>query len=164
MRWYAPVLYLWTIPNTLIGLWPVPILLFQRSARLRLHTGVIEITGGIVTRILNHGIAGVIPAAITFGHVVWATDEWNLNRTRRHERVHVRQYERWGPFFLPAYLCCSLVQKLRGLDHYRDNPFEREAYAIEHPHGSTPAAPSNRRTSDASRSMSPFDIDGNDGR
>lgn len=128
MRWYAPVLYFWALPNTLIGLWPVPILLFQRSARVGLHTGVIEITGGVVTQILNRGVAGVLPAAITFGHVVWATDEWNLHRTRTHERVHVRQYERWGPFFLPAYVLCSLVQKLRGLDHYRDNPFEREAY------------------------------------
>ena len=45
-----------------------------------------------------------------------------------HEMVHVRQYERWGPFFIPAYLACSLGLWLAGKDAYRDNPFEREAY------------------------------------
>jgi hypothetical protein len=128
MRPLTPILYLWALPNTILGLWPVPVLLFQRSARIRLHTGVIEITGGIVSRMMNRRIGGIRPAAITFGHVVWAIDAWHLDETRNHERVHVRQYERWGPFFLPAYLLCSLVQKMRGLDHYRDNPFEREAY------------------------------------
>ncbi len=123
------ILYLWTLPNTLLGLWALPILLFQREARIRVHTGVIEITGGVVTTILDRGIFGVFPAAITFGHVVWAVDQFNLDRTRKHERVHVRQYEYFGPFFLPAYLLCSLIQKFRGLDHYRDNPFERQAYA-----------------------------------
>jgi hypothetical protein len=42
--------------------------------------------------------------AITLGHVVLATTESALKKTRSHERVHVRQYERWGPFFIPAYL------------------------------------------------------------
>ncbi|MDO8964417.1 MAG: hypothetical protein Q7W30_08015 [Coriobacteriia bacterium] len=46
-----------------------------------------------------------------------------------HEHVHVRQYERWGPFFLPAYAISSLVQLARGGDPYRDNRFERQAYA-----------------------------------
>jgi hypothetical protein len=42
--------------------------------------------------------------------------------------VHVRQYERWGPLFVPAYVLCSAVIWSRGGDAYRDNPFEREAY------------------------------------
>jgi hypothetical protein len=42
--------------------------------------------------------------------------------------VHVRQYERWGPLFVPAYLLSSLVELLRGRRPYRDNWFEREAY------------------------------------
>jgi hypothetical protein len=41
--------------------------------------------------------------------------------------VHVRQYERWGPLFVPAYLVSSLVLWLRGRDPYWDNPFEVEA-------------------------------------
>jgi hypothetical protein len=41
----------------------------------------------------------------------------------------VRQYERWGAFFIPAYLLSSLVQLARGRDPYRENHFERQAYA-----------------------------------
>jgi len=44
--------------------------------------------------------------------------------------VHVRQYERWGPLFGPAYLGCSLVLWLMGKRAYRDNPFEVEAYDV----------------------------------
>jgi hypothetical protein len=49
--------------------------------------------------------------------------------------VHVRQYERWGPFFIPAYLLCSVWLMLRGYNAYLDNPFEVEAYAIDDPSG-----------------------------
>ena len=41
----------------------------------------------------------------------------------------MRQYERWGPLFGPAYLLSSLVQLARGRRPYWDNHFEREAYA-----------------------------------
>jgi hypothetical protein len=51
-----------------------------------------------------------------------------MDACREHELVHVRQYERWGPLFVPAYLLCWLVQMLRGKSGYWDNPFEREAY------------------------------------
>ncbi len=128
MRTHAPLLYLWTLPNTLLGLLPVPILLLQRSARVRIHTGVVELTGGLVTLLLTRFPAPVKPCALTLGHVVWAIDPFHLDRTRAHERIHVRQYERWGPFFLPAYLGVSLILHLQGKDCYRDNPFEREAY------------------------------------
>ncbi len=67
-------------------------------------------------------------AAITFGHVVLGLDRAILDRVREHEQVHVRQYERWGPLFVPAYLLSSLVQLMHGRDPYRDNVFEREAY------------------------------------
>lgn len=67
-------------------------------------------------------------AAITFGHVVWGCDQSCLDWSRNHERVHVRQYERWGPLFIPLYLAFSAIVAWRGLDPYRDNPFEREAF------------------------------------
>jgi len=67
-------------------------------------------------------------AAVTFGHVVLGRSLADLNCTRAHELVHVRQYERWGPFFIPAYLLCWLVLRIRGRDGYWDNPFERQAY------------------------------------
>ena len=67
---------------------------------------------------------------MTLGHVVLGRDRASLERSRGHERVHVRQCERWGPLFLPAYGMASLIVKLRGGDAYRDNPFEREAYGL----------------------------------
>ena len=74
--------------------------------------------------------------AMTLGHVIWGCDELCLARCRDHEQVHVRQYERWGPLFIPAYLIASLVAHRRGLDPYFDNPFEREAFEqTERPEG-----------------------------
>jgi hypothetical protein len=43
----------------------------------------------------------------------------------------VRQYERWGAFFLLAYPAASLWQLLRGRRAHRDNPFEIEARDAE---------------------------------
>jgi hypothetical protein len=65
---------------------------------------------------------------MTLGHVVIARDQASHDLTRDHERVHVRQCERWGPFFIPAYLIMAVVTKIRGLRAYEDNPFEREAF------------------------------------
>ncbi len=65
---------------------------------------------------------------MTLGHVVIARTIELHDLTRTHERVHVRQCERWGPLFVPAYLLASLVQWARGRNPYMDNPFEREAY------------------------------------
>jgi hypothetical protein len=70
-------------------------------------------------------------AAITFGHVVLGCDGGALEWTRTHERVHVGQYERWGPFFVPAYLAASLWACFRGRHFYLDNVFERQARAKE---------------------------------
>jgi hypothetical protein len=64
------------------------------------------------------------------GHVVLGRTGHCLDSCRTHELVHVRQYERWGPLFIPAYVACSVFIWFRGGDAYRDNPFEREAFAI----------------------------------
>lgn len=61
--------------------------------------------------------------AITFGHVVLSTRPAS-DELLRHEMVHVGQYERWGPFFIPAYLTASAVAAAKGGHHYRDNHFE----------------------------------------
>jgi hypothetical protein len=70
-------------------------------------------------------------AAMTLGHVILGRDAECLASCREHEHVHVRQYERWGAFFIPAYLGASVYCWLRGYDAYFDNPFEREAYAAQ---------------------------------
>ena len=65
--------------------------------------------------------------AITIGHVVLGRDAGALARSRAHERVHVRQYEVWGPLFVPAYFFKGFVAYCRGGHPYWDNPFERAA-------------------------------------
>ncbi len=123
--------YLWTSPNTIPGLLlAVPTLLTGGKAAS--VDGVLEIQGGLGSWFLRHCIplkGGA--AAITLGHVVLAIDQPTLNRTRTHERVHVRQAERWGPIFFPAYAVASLIAWWRGRHYYRDNYFEREAYDLE---------------------------------
>ena len=65
--------------------------------------------------------------AMTLGHIVIGRSEHAMELTRAHERVHVRQSERWGPFFIPAYFLAGLIAILRGGNGYRDNHFESEA-------------------------------------
>lgn len=94
--------------------------------------GVLEVTAGpLLSQLSRYSAVGRGIRAITLGHVVLGTDAEALESTRLHERVHVRQYERWGPFFIPAYLACSGWQWLRGRHPYFDNPFEVEAYRAE---------------------------------
>ena len=124
-----PLIYLWTFPTTFVGLLFIPPALLG-GGELRRVQGVLEIHGKWIAWLLKRCVP--IPggaAAMTLGHVVIGCDRDCLDRTREHERVHVRQAERWGPAFIPAYLLASLIAWRRGLDPYRDNLFEREAYA-----------------------------------
>jgi hypothetical protein len=117
--------YLWASPVTAIGL-SVGILGLATRGRAQPIRGILEFHGGAVTWLLER-FPGC-PMAMTLGHVVIGLTPAALDVSREHELVHVRQYERWGPLFIPAYLLLSLVLWLRGRDAYRDNPFEREAF------------------------------------
>lgn len=68
---------------------------------------------------------------MTLGHVILGVTAADLDQVRYHEWVHVRQYERWGPFFLPAYLGASAYLWIVGQHPYLDNPFEREAFTAD---------------------------------
>ncbi|WP_231612060.1 hypothetical protein [Novipirellula galeiformis] len=117
--------YLWASPYTITGV-AIGLILGGRFRRVE---GVIEIAGPRIAGVLDRML---VPAlALTFGHVVFARSQEALDSTRLHERVHVRQYERWGPAFVPVYLLLSVLLYLRGRDGYRENPFEREAYDVE---------------------------------
>jgi len=130
-RIIRPLLYLWALPGTLVGLCFVPFA-FVGGGGVQWVDGVLEAYGGRLKYVLLRPFWSFGPiAAITLGHVVLGCDQPTLLRTRRHERVHVRQYERWGPFFIPAYLLASLWIQFRGGNAYMDNPFEIEAYAID---------------------------------
>lgn len=130
-QYLRPFVYIWVLPGTLIGL-ALTALALASGGRARIVDGVLESHGGLATLVLKRGNRWVGSiAAITLGHVVVGCDEEMLDRTRRHERVHVSQYERWGPFFIPAYFACSVWCSLKGTNPYRDNPFEVEAYAVD---------------------------------
>lgn len=123
--------YLWAFPTTMVGLLLV-LPTIVTGGRGRFVTGVLELHGGLLRWMLTHLVP--LPggaSALTLGHVVVARDAECHERTRIHERVHVRQVERWGIFFIPAYFLCSIWLILRGRNPYRENPFEREAFRLE---------------------------------
>ena len=119
--------FAWPAPWTALGLL-LALPAWALGARGQWRDGVLEVSGGHLGRAAEHGWAGAF-AAVTLGHVVLAVSAAQLDRLRRHERCHVRQYERWGPLFVPAYLLSSLWQALCGRHPYRDNGFERAARA-----------------------------------
>jgi hypothetical protein len=126
-----PLIYLWTLPTTCIGLLFVPAALVSGGG-MEIVDGVLEVHGGLVAAFLRRctPLRGGA-SAMTLGHVVIGRSKDLLDFTRSHERVHVRQAERWGPLFIPAYLLSSAFVFLRGGRAYEDNPFEREAYGID---------------------------------
>lgn len=108
--------YIWAAPASALGLVLAPFF-----ARRRVVDGVLVCEGARWPRRL-----GWRYAAITFGHVVLSVEPVN-DALMTHEVVHVRQYERWGPLMIPAYLLASVWARLRGGNAYLDNAFEKEA-------------------------------------
>src|SRR5258708_7809974 len=121
------VVYVWAFPTTLVGLLFVPFC--WPNGGVRIVDGVVEVHGRVASFFLKHltPLRGGA-SAMTLGHVVLARDAELLELTRTHERVHVRQCERWGPLFIPAYLTASALVWMSGRRAYEDNPFEREAF------------------------------------
>lgn len=125
------LLILWASPASLIGL-SIGMLGVVTGGRGQRSGGILEFYGGLATWFLDHAPPwGGGAMAMTLGHVVLGQTPAALAIARRHELVHVRQYERWGPLFLPMYGIFSAWMWWHGRDPYRDNPFEREAFAIE---------------------------------
>ena len=121
------LLILWASPNTLLGLF-AGCLALATGGKAQLRSGIIEFHGGWLDWIFHRRLV----IAMTLGHTVLGASPVALDVAREHELVHVRQYERWGPFFLPAYVIGSAWAWWRGGRLYRDNPFEREAYGDPH--------------------------------
>ena len=120
------LILLWTLPTTLIGI-IAAIIWLSLGAKARLAHGVLEIHGGkFAYWMMARGFA-----AMTLGHVILGFSASRLEQLRSHEHVHVRQAERWGIFFIPAYLLAGLWQRMRGRHIYYDNPFEQEAFAVD---------------------------------
>jgi hypothetical protein len=120
--------YLWASPVTGIGLLFVP-LAWTADGGVSVVCGVIEVHGRLIAALLRRGLPILGPAAaMTLGHVILGRDRSCLDHSRRHEHVHVRQYERWGVLLVPVYLIASCILYMQGQDPYLDNPFEREAF------------------------------------
>jgi len=118
------LLYSWAAPTTAVGLLAGGLTL-ATGGRGRVREGALEFHGGFATwlaRTVNFG-------AMTLGHVILGYDDWWLDQLRDHEQVHVRQVERWGIAFLPAYVSASLLAWASGKHYYHDNWFERDARA-----------------------------------
>lgn len=120
---------IWASPNSLLGL-VLGLLTLATGGGAQVRRHVLEFHGGfsrwLLVRLAPEGIL-----AMTLGHTIIGLSSAALDIARDHEHVHVRQYEAWGPLFLPAYLWCSLVAWRRGQRAYRDNYFERQAYGDE---------------------------------
>jgi hypothetical protein len=127
--WFVRALrYAWASPTTALGV-VFAMIGVLTGGRLYLREGAIEASGGLLSPLLR--VAVPIPGgarALTLGHVVLGRTGADLEGTRAHERVHVRQCERWGPLFIPAYLSSSAWAAMRGRGAYRGNGFERQAY------------------------------------
>lgn len=121
---------IWAGPNTLLGILAGCFALASGGG-VQICRGCVEFHGGVVRMVMKRLLGGGGASAITFGHCILGQTIEDLAWARNHEHVHVRQYERWGPFFIPAYLAASAWQWSRGRNAYLDNPFEVEAYAKE---------------------------------
>jgi hypothetical protein len=121
---------LWAAPWSLLGLF-LGLINLASGGSCQLRGRVLEFEGRFLKWLLNRAplIGGA--SAMTLGHTVIARGQHELDTTREHEFVHVQQYERWGPLFVPAYFLAAFWQWLRGKHPYWDNPFEKEAYERE---------------------------------
>jgi hypothetical protein len=93
------------------------------GGRVQRRAGTLEFHGGFSRWFAQRFGFG----AMTLGHVIIGRDAPILDCCREHEQVHVRQAERWGPLFIPAYLAASGWAWARGRHYYLDNAFERDA-------------------------------------
>jgi hypothetical protein len=127
----SPALFLckvlWASPWSLWGL-SVGVLGLLTGGGMQRSGRILEFWGGILPLFLKYFpfIAGS-PVA-TFGHVVLGRCPRHLDACRPHQLIHVKQYEQWGPLFVPTYITCWIVLWFIGKRPYLDNPFEREAF------------------------------------
>jgi len=119
--------YCWVLPVACLGMILILLVLLS-GGTVSFAAGALETQGGILPVLLSSRRFRFSIDAVTLGHVILGRSRKSLVRCRNHEHVHIRQYERWGPLFPPLYLLSSAAALIRGLDPYRNNRFEREAF------------------------------------
>lgn len=120
----------WAGPGSLVGL-ALAALARASGGAARRRDGTLEACGGALGSLMARAAGPRSLRALALGHVILARDPASLEEFRAHERVHVRQWERWGLLFPFAYLAASLWAWRRGHDPYLGNRFEREAWGEE---------------------------------
>ena len=123
------VKYIWASPATAFGICAGCVAVLLGATVIIFH-GVVEISLRPRSTRVTQALARLPYAAITFGHVVIAQSEECQSLLRTHERVHVAQYEKWGPLFFIAYPLESALQWLWGRHPYLDNRFEVSARSV----------------------------------
>ena len=118
------MLYLWAGPTTTVGLIAGGLALLT-GGRVQVERGALEFHGGFARWLLERRL--VRASAMTLGHVILGRDPRCLESCRDHEQAHVRQVERWGALFLPAYGIASVLAWGQGRHYYLDNWFEIDA-------------------------------------
>jgi hypothetical protein len=121
----------WASPYSLLGIF-IGLVGMLSGGQARLRDGALEFFGGGVAWFVRHLPPGECTAGFTLGHVILGQTAAGLEQVGLHERVHVRQFERWGPLMGPAYLLASAWLWTVGRDAYRENPFEIQAYREAH--------------------------------
>jgi len=119
--------YCWVLPVSCLGMILILLVLLS-GGTVSFAAGALETQGGILPVLLSSRRFRFSIDAVTLGHVILGRSRKSLVRCRNHEHVHIRQYERWGPLFPALYLLSSAAALIRGLDPYRNNRFEREAF------------------------------------
>ncbi len=130
MVWHQLVkmlLIVWAAPYSAVGI-TIGLLGILSGGKGRYRAGALEFYGGFTTWFVRHLPLGELTIAMTLGHVIVGQTAAGLDVCCEHERIHVRQFELWGPLMGPAYLLASAWMWCIGRDAYRDNPFEVEAY------------------------------------
>jgi hypothetical protein len=95
----------WASPWTLFGLIVGVAMLSCGGGGVQRPGSVIEFYGRGPRWFLTFFPIVAGASAVTFGHVILARTAADMDACREHELVHVRQYERWGPLFVPHISC-----------------------------------------------------------
>ena len=127
-----PLLWLWALPLTVLGLPLFALAIAQRKRQtcvLRTQYGtVFTAHSTVIAKLLAWHPLGRMEA-VAIGCCILARDSQALTKHLPHELVHVRQAQLWGVFFPLAYGASSAWQVLHGRCAYADNYFEQQANA-----------------------------------
>jgi hypothetical protein len=113
---------IWNSPNTLVGL---SVKAFFGNNNFEKH-GDMHFVAKPGSR-FDKQFEKMGKTAITLGEIILYKSDAFTRRTIEHEIVHVDQYRKYGPFFLPAYGISSIISRIKHGSWYRENEFEKKA-------------------------------------